>query len=659
MQIREAVLRDFGPFYGEQKIVLGAGERPVTLIYGENMRGKTSLLNALRWAMYGEVRGRTGASLATLKLMNSEAVREGSRVFSVDVSIEGDDGTVYEITRQAEAEVTPTKDSDFEVTLHVRKGGAFMTAEEAEQQIRRLLPKEVAHFFLFDGEMLNDFEDLLSDTAHQAQIIKQSIEQILGVPALEHTIEDLQNLLQDSQRKRDRAAQSVRSAEKDAETAQRLSSQIQTIEEDLGELEATLQSKRTEIAVLDDELRAVDAVQAEIAGLSEHRTLESTINARLEELREQRRHLLSSAWKDFLHAAFTERVTELESQRDQMFSLGQEAAKSLALRETLQGVLDSAAPCPTCGRDIGAQEEERVRTLLADLPRVEGPSASEQEAIAGSLARLRRIKPSNVGAQVVSVESDLARARVELTKTKNRITELETALREHDLSKVVRMQRDRDHLMEYVGEINGSIKDANDRLSVKRAEAAQARQRIARISDPQINRLNREVEMYEGLLAIFKAALGRLRDEIKSVIESDASDIFLNLTTDPSYSGLRINESYGLYILDENHQEVAVRSAGAEQVVALSLIGALNRNAVKRGPMIMDTPFGRLDLTHRANILSFLANMTDQVVLLVHSGEVDRERDLAVIAESVQREYELQYVSSSRTNILSVTGGVQ
>ena len=85
---------------------------------------------------------------------------------------------------------------------------------------------------------------------------------------------------------------------------------------------------------------------------------------------------------------------------------------------------------------------------------------------------------------------------------------------------------------------------------------------------------------------------------------------------------MRINDYYGLTILDSNGEEVRVRAAGAEQVVALSLIGALSRNAVRHGPIIMDTPFGRLDRKHRENILKFLPSLADQVTLLVQSGEV-------------------------------------
>src|SRR5205085_9245172 len=134
--------------------------------------------------------------------------------------------------------------------------------------------------------------------------------------------------------------------------------------------------------------------------------------------------------------------------------------------------------------------------------------------------------------------------------------------------------------------------------------------------------------------------------ELRAEVETQASDIFRRLTTDARYQGLRINENYGLTIVGENGRQVSVRSAGAEQVVALSLIGALNRLAIKKGPVIMDTPFGRLDVKHRANILRFVPTLAEQVVLLVHGGEVNRERDLAEVAERIDEEYVIEHPTS-------------
>jgi DNA sulfur modification protein DndD len=86
-------------------------------------------------------------------------------------------------------------------------------------------------------------------------------------------------------------------------------------------------------------------------------------------------------------------------------------------------------------------------------------------------------------------------------------------------------------------------------------------------------------------------------------------------------------------------------------VVALSLIGALNRLAAKRGPVIMDTPFGRLDRSHRENIMRFVPTLADQVALLVHSGEIDPSRDLATVEGKITAEYEIAHVESTKSEI--------
>jgi DNA sulfur modification protein DndD len=97
------------------------------------------------------------------------------------------------------------------------------------------------------------------------------------------------------------------------------------------------------------------------------------------------------------------------------------------------------------------------------------------------------------------------------------------------------------------------------------------------------------------------------------------------------YRGLEINQNYGLSIVDSSDRYVSLRSAGAEQVVALSLIDGLNRTGRAAGPIVMDTPFGRLDLRHRDNILAYLPTVASQFVLLVHSGEIRPETDLTAI----------------------------
>jgi DNA sulfur modification protein DndD len=69
----------------------------------------------------------------------------------------------------------------------------------------------------------------------------------------------------------------------------------------------------------------------------------------------------------------------------------------------------------------------------------------------------------------------------------------------------------------------------------------------------------------------------------------------------------------------------------------------------------MDTPFGRLDRRHRANILKFAPNFGAQVVLLVQSGELERDRDLNDLRQYIAHEYVIDRDGASdRSRILEI-----
>jgi DNA sulfur modification protein DndD len=89
--------------------------------------------------------------------------------------------------------------------------------------------------------------------------------------------------------------------------------------------------------------------------------------------------------------------------------------------------------------------------------------------------------------------------------------------------------------------------------------------------------------------------------------------------------------------------------------VALSLIDGLNRTGRAAGPVVMDTPFGRLDLQHRDNILRYLPSVTSQFVLLVHSGEIRPETDLATIKPRIGAAYRIEEVTPTHSRIERTT----
>src|SRR5690606_10266802 len=101
------------------------------------------------------------------------------------------------------------------------------------------------------------------------------------------------------------------------------------------------------------------------------------------------------------------------------------------------------------------------------------------------------------------------------------------------------------------------------------------------------------VELATSVERIFAESIDTLREKLRMHVQERASEAFRSLTTQRAYTGLQINSNFGLQIIDERGSPVTIRSAGAEQVVALSLIDGLARTGRSAGPVVMDTPFGR------------------------------------------------------------------
>ena len=657
MRLSQVRVRNFGPYYGEQELAFG-GERPIVLVHGENMRGKTSLLNSVRWALYGHALDRFGRFMPLDSLVNRDAATQGDRTMSVELGFVVD-GSSYDLTRQVQPKdpsVPPRDDRDFEHNLFLRRDGNYLSPEEAQITVNRLLPESISRFFLFDGELLNEYETLLADLDQQAQVVKESIESILGVPALQNAIADLKQNLKDASRRQRGLAKQDQSAQVFAAHATRLENDIEAAERDLGQLGEQRDEMTRQKRQLDEVLSATAGLEAEMERLRSLDNQVGFLRGQEERLLEDKRQNLALAWRDVLQPAIRRRMERLEGERDgQLVVLRQVGELEAKLRDLER--LGEAERCPTCHQPVAQAHpedlEEEKREAREALARYEFDEGRVTE-LSQSIGKLRKVVGSGAAATVKHIEEQLIDIRIQLADHELRRDEIADRLKGHDEAAVARNRRDYEGLTKELGVLEHAIREREKAIEGWQREASKYRSAISQVSGPQMGRLNREVQVYEELVELFQRGVVRLRDELRTSVERDASEIFLRLTTDKTYGGLRINAYYGLTIVDANGDDVQVRSAGAEQVVALSLIGALNRNAVRRGPIIMDTPFGRLDPTHRENILRFLPTLADQVTLLVHSGEVDRGRDLEHVKDRIDREYKIGYVSSRRSELVPI-----
>ena len=76
MKLVSVTLRNFMPYKGEHSLQFPMDDdRNVLIVIGDNMRGKTSLLNSVRWALYGRAMGRHSREIPVINIVNKEAVK--------------------------------------------------------------------------------------------------------------------------------------------------------------------------------------------------------------------------------------------------------------------------------------------------------------------------------------------------------------------------------------------------------------------------------------------------------------------------------------------------------------------------------------------------------------------------------------------------------
>lgn len=638
MIIRSVKLVNFGPFFGEHTVDVHVGdESSVILIHGENMRGKTSFINAIKWCLYGTVKDRRGQTKGTHRLLSYDAIDAGE--FHMSVHLDFDHaGVRYLLERHVQADKKPQRPSDMSERAFLRRDGHIVPEETIVEEIGNILHPTIARFFLFDGEMLDEYEILLGDPSRSTSLVKTSIEQILGLPALHLMAEDLGELQRDAERRQLRAVEAAHQGEQLTARANQQSNELQALDDDLGQLTDILHEIDQEIVGHREQFEAYAEVQTDIREADRLTVATAEAEAQLLELQEEVRSLLATAWWAPTAGLVDENLKEASLQLRQ-------ATTKVAENATLRAELDqletahTSGTCPLCSQNLGAArealDERRVylTTALSDLI-----VDSDLPRIAARVEELGYFSDRSAIAGISDRDARIRRLGIDMRRDRRSLDGIRDRLKQHDVPSIREIEIRLEAAIRHRETLAADIETKEDRRRSLRSELSRLNQEIQRLPGAD-KRTAAEAALYGALQATFTTAIDGYRDQLRLDVQESASTIFQAITTESGYAGLTINERYGLSIVDDTGRIISDRSAGAEQVVALSLIGALNASAVREGPVVMDTPFGRLDVRHRENMLKYLRSMSSQVILLVQSGEFRTDMDRPHLEDHLAHEY--------------------
>ena len=631
-------LKNFGPYREIEELSLTTEPTsPVVVIHGENTLGKTSLFRALRWCLYGAPEaGKTPAESARglTNYMNRPARTNGESDMEVAIKFSAN-GQHYHLTRTAIFDAAAPR-----VTADLRIDSSVVQQQSIDVEIGRLLHPQISEFFLFDGELLRDFYDRLNSD-RERDLLRSSIMSVLGIPALQLASRDIGVMRDDVMSRQAKLLKNQTEAEKARRRMKELSSRAESLNKDRKEITASLRKAEEDLEDVKERIAAVDDLKADAR---EMETLEAQIKggeADEKALREDMRNLLVRGWLAPASAKLSAVLLDVRNRND----AAQTKQKEIQSARDRVGLLQEQmrhGTCPTCNQVLpppDAVTEQALADAQAELGRLQsetgvGPDLALERRV-GALIDTRTVDAYR------DKQAQLNKILSALYDWNRRLGAIKDRLKDNSAAAIRKLGHEQDGL-------EGAVEKYFERLKkliVDEAKIGQEQNRLAgslRKLGGGPSAIAAEAFFFEYVSDLVTRTIDHYQERTRARVESTATDMFMKLIRDPAgYQGITIGRNYSVDLVGQRGPAMKT-SEGGRQLIALSLIGALKRAAVRGGPVVLDSPLARLDLEHRENVLnSWVPELGSQAILLVQSGELTEEHARTIMGTRIGHAYRI------------------
>ncbi|MEM4728514.1 MAG: AAA family ATPase [Thermoplasmata archaeon] len=644
--IKALELENFKVFHGVNRVEITDGPGNVVVVQGDNGRGKSTLMESVFWALYGKEKRHDRLVPANYPgLINNTAKREGRYHARVRVTFEHD-GKLFEVERSVRGRdgvAEPSRRSDFEETLSFRVDGKDLGSDNS--LLYDVFPEDVASFFFFDGETISRYAEAQANN-------RETVEKALGLPFLRQAREDIERVRKEF--------------EKELRDVQS-SPEMEKTEAELKELRARAAQQ---VAQLNEEEERLEALNRDIRGL-QHNLEEFDdlrgIQSRIQELEEFSAELdKEEAGILSAEAAFKAELPWLilgKSVRGAVDLVGkikeqavEERIEQGRLMDQLEFMRDlKASGVCICGGRLEADALAHIDDMIGKINQ--------------ALGTIKVIETDRFSWTQGDLTTALSKARA-VEEERENVHRLEAKRRylDDNRQRVARaLEREREALRTHSAQ-NLREKEVFDRLTQLTKEKAVCQARIEEtrtalnLTRRQVQELERQLEislskksaasrsLLEAIsrsgrvLKALEEIIDRSAEQRRAEIERRASSIYTSITNKPlEFIGLSIDpETFEVRVREQGGGLIESKklSDGERHVLALSFLGGL-KDSTHEGTLIMDSPFGRLDQTHKTRLIQKIPELAKNVVLLVTDEDL-RPEDWKSLS-SVQRRFTLEH----------------
>ncbi|MDW1517650.1 DNA sulfur modification protein DndD [Vibrio sp. Vb5035] len=617
-------------------------ERPIILFGGLNGAGKTSILSAVRLALFGRQSFSqvlsNGEYVEALSELIHKGVGHGGVQDNASIELEfkysqnGEENT-YKVIRGWKR---GKKDS-----LCLEKDGIQipeLNYEQCQGFLNELIPTGIADLFFFDGEKIAELAEDESGT-----VLKTAVRRLLGLDVIAKLKSDLniflkkqgssalsQSLKEEMDSLDEQRISHERNAEKLRGEADIVDAQIELVSRDILSLENKLsQNGGAWAKTREDEQQKVDSL------LKEKVELEKQIRMEMET------SLPFALAPNAMQRLQTQIKQEQQIKKKQNF--GNELDSFLETLRSKYPSFDTEMAQSAIADSFKAHVGEfDSAELLLDISDRQANTIDYQLS---NLAResFSRFDEARVRLQKVEEEIDNASNNIARAPEQEQVQELFADVRALDKKKE-----------KLIIEYHALLEEAKRELR----QALETARQIQKLHDKNKDQSNKDQSISNAQNSILllekfgeqltKARVNQLENEFVQSYKKLArkEDLQLTASINPATFDVELVDEHGIKI---NRKAM---SAGEKQIYAISILEALGRTSGRKLPIIIDTPLGRLDSHHRDKLVeNYFPTASHQVVILSTDTEIDRNYT-SLIQDDIARTYEICFDGTTKSSTL-------
>jgi DNA sulfur modification protein DndD len=272
-----------------------------------------------------------------------------------------------------------------------------------------------------------------------------------------------------------------------------------------------------------------------------------------------------------------------------------------------------------CGNCIGEKESNFISQQLKSIEDA-GIVPEENSRIESLRMDLKRISKYKI--------PDLDRLLLDRDRFVDDLEEIKQVADQLKKDTETVSEKETDEIWRKFGKQEQAVEDAGQTIQRLRNEIESLQQQQDTLnrqkgellnSDREMSILNKQSQLAQGLYDAADELIDWYTENCQKTIENQASHFHKIVTNKPDeYEGIVLKNGYNLRLKQTNGDIVNPQSLseGEKQALVFPFIAGLNLASGKAAPLMIDTPFGKLDGTHQENIVKSLPQIPSQVILL-------------------------------------------